>query len=499
VGNKKIIIIIGAGIAGLAAGNYLQMNGYDTEIFEMSANPGGLCTAWNRKGYTFDGCIHWVTDSTKGGNLYHFWEEAGVIKDTDYVIFDIVRVIEEDGKQCKFYSDPDKLKAELLAFGPEDKNLIEDFTETIRQYTLMKYNTLKATELATFAEKLKMLTSMGPFLKFLKKWNISVKDYANKYKNPFLRKIFLAFDDEMSYLPFFAVIFMLGCYANKSGYPIGGSLEFAKKIENKYLSLGGRVNYNSKVIKIVVENNKAKGIELENGQIKESDIVISAADGHYTIYGMLDGKYVNKKINSYFNGSLKPFPSIMQVSLGVQRDFTDQIHSLDFPLESPIIVDPKNLLKRLTMKFYNFDPTMAPKGKTTVITFFVADYEYWTELRKNNRDKYANEKKRISSEIIEALNLRFPGLSQDVEVTDVATPATYVRYTNNWLGSYEGWISDSKSMTKVISKELPGLKDFYMIGQWVSPGGGLPSGVITGRDVTQVICKKDQKEFKVII
>jgi hypothetical protein len=38
-----------------------------------------------------------------------------------------------------------------------------------------------------------------------------------------------------------------------------------------------------------------------------------------------------------------------------------------------------------------------------------------------------------------------------------------------------------------------------MIGQWISPGGGLPSGVITGRDVTQIICKKDKKEFKVII
>jgi phytoene dehydrogenase-like protein len=173
--NKRKIIIVGAGVAGLAAGNYLQMNCYDTEIFEMEANPGGLCTAWKRKGYTFNGCIHYVTDSAKGSNLYHFWEEAGVIKDTKYVTFDIVRVIEdEQGRQCKFYSDPDKLKAELLSFGPEDSALIEELTESIRQYTKMKYNTSKAVELATFLEKLKMLKQIAPFLKFIEKWDISI-------------------------------------------------------------------------------------------------------------------------------------------------------------------------------------------------------------------------------------------------------------------------------------------------------------------------------------
>ena len=47
------IIIIGAGIAGLSAGSYGQMNGYRTQIFELHDKPGGLCTAWKRRGYTF--------------------------------------------------------------------------------------------------------------------------------------------------------------------------------------------------------------------------------------------------------------------------------------------------------------------------------------------------------------------------------------------------------------------------------------------------------------
>jgi phytoene dehydrogenase-like protein len=59
---EKSMIIIGAGFAGLAAGIYGRLNGYKTDIYEMHNLPGGLCTSWKRKGYTFDACIHglWV-------------------------------------------------------------------------------------------------------------------------------------------------------------------------------------------------------------------------------------------------------------------------------------------------------------------------------------------------------------------------------------------------------------------------------------------------------
>lgn len=58
--SKKKVIIIGAGMAGLSAGCHLQMSDYDTEIYELGSTPGGLCTGWERNGYSFDGCIHWL-------------------------------------------------------------------------------------------------------------------------------------------------------------------------------------------------------------------------------------------------------------------------------------------------------------------------------------------------------------------------------------------------------------------------------------------------------
>ncbi len=67
--------IIGAGITGLCAGCYLQMNGYDTQIFELHYEPGGLCTSWERSGYTFDGCIHWLVGSSPADDFHRLWGE----------------------------------------------------------------------------------------------------------------------------------------------------------------------------------------------------------------------------------------------------------------------------------------------------------------------------------------------------------------------------------------------------------------------------------------
>ena len=63
---KKKMIIVGAGISGLVTGFYAQKNGFDTEIFEMHTIPGGLCTAWTRKGYTFDTSMHFLMSSKEG-------------------------------------------------------------------------------------------------------------------------------------------------------------------------------------------------------------------------------------------------------------------------------------------------------------------------------------------------------------------------------------------------------------------------------------------------
>ncbi|HPI17384.1 MAG TPA: NAD(P)/FAD-dependent oxidoreductase [Mesotoga sp.] len=76
------LIVIGAGIAGLSAGIYGRLNGFDTEIYEMHTQPGGECTGWKRNGYYFDGCIHWLLGTKRGSSLNKVWREVGALDDT---------------------------------------------------------------------------------------------------------------------------------------------------------------------------------------------------------------------------------------------------------------------------------------------------------------------------------------------------------------------------------------------------------------------------------
>ena len=102
----------------------------------------------------------------------------------------------------------------------------------------------------------------------------------------------------------------------------------------------------------------------------------------------------------------------------------------------------------------------------------------------------------IANAVIDALERKYGNIRSTLEVVDVSTPATVIRYTNNWKGSLEGWMLSPKlGLNPQMKKVLPGLNNFYMAGQWVQPGGGLPSGILSGRHVTQIICKEDRKTF----
>lgn len=493
--NKKVNII-GAGIAGLSAGCYLQMNGYETEIFELHNKPGGLCTSWKRKNYIFDGCIHWLVGSSPADNFYYLWNELIDMKKIEFVNHDeYIRVQDKEGKTMTVFTDVDKLEKEMLDKAPEDRKTILRFTRAVRKLTNMQMPIEKAPQTYNLIDLLKMLFKILPYMAAFKKWlSISAREYADTCRNPLLKKAFeLIFLPEMSMS--FLIMTMVWMHKKSAGYPIGGSLQFSRSIENKYYELGGKIRYDSRVKEIITQDNEAKGILLENGENHHADIVISAADGYDTIFKMLGARFVDEKIKDFYD-NYEIFSSLVQVSLGVARDFTGFPHALYFPLEEPFMIDSQASIDWIGVQVYNFDPTLAPKGHT-VITCLLPTYNdsYWQDLRNNDKKKYKVEKERIADRLIDILEKKFGAIKANVKVVDVATPATYIRYTNNWKGSFEGWLLTPMMGMKQIPKVLPGLKNFYMVGQWVEPGGGLPTVLLSGRNIAQVICKKDKRKF----
>jgi phytoene dehydrogenase-like protein len=234
-----------------------------------------------------------------------------------------------------------------------------------------------------------------------------------------------------------------------------------------------------------------------NGVQSTADIVLSAADGYSTIYKMLQGAYKSKEIiKMYENNSMqRPAPG-MYFSLGLNRSFDGQPHWLFLPLKQAITIDNKTTMNELALTIVNFDPTAAGPGRTCLTAMLSSnDCDYWVELRGKNKSRYDEEKKKICNQIIDMLEERFGDIKSHVEACDLATPATYIRYTDNWQASAQGWSASKQTFGKNISKKLPGLQNFYMAGQWVEIGGGVPMCMMSGRNVAQLICKRDNAEF----
>ncbi|MGB6370970.1 MAG: NAD(P)/FAD-dependent oxidoreductase [Atribacterota bacterium] len=486
----KKIIIIGGGIAGLSAGCYAKMNGYDTEIFEMHSLPGGLCTAWERKGYTFDFCIQWLFGTSPDSPFHKIWRELGAIQNKEVYYNRMPWKIHLKDHVINFYNDSDRLAKYLKEISPEDSSMIDELIDCINKFSVInKIPLQKPKELFNIIDIVKMIIYMLPIMKLVKKYGkTTINEFASMFKSPVLRQAIQYTEVSFGSDDYFAIPFVL---ANRhSGFPKGGSLSFARSIEQRYKDLGGRIQYNSKIKKILIENSKAVGIVLEDGREAKADIVISAADGYSTILKMLESKFINKKIRHLYEHEAVT-PSLVQVSLGVDMKLSGEqaLTEYLYELKEPITIAGKEN-KCILVRYYAFDPTFAPLGKSTLTVALPSESTYWEEIY-SDKEKYKQEKKRIEEAVVSSLETIVPGIEEKIEVVNVATPMTIIRYTNNWKGSIMAF---AKGPFLNIPRRLPKLLNFFMVGQWVGDSG-VSGAAKSGRDILEYICKKDKKRF----
>ena len=167
---------------------------------------------------------------------------------------------------------------------------------------------------------------------------------------------------------------------------------------------------------------------------------------------------------------------------------------MDFKLEKPIDIAGEEH-RWLSFMHRSFDPSMAPPGKSAAQVWYATRYDYWEELARD-RVRYDEEKKRIADFTIAELDRRWPGFASQVEVVDVPTPATYVRYNGNWRGSPDGWyVTSQNGRKRTMLRSLPGLSGFHMVGQWTIPFSGTVMAALSGRQLVQLLCKQKGRPF----
>jgi phytoene dehydrogenase-like protein len=511
--NKPRVIIIGGGIAGLSTGCYLQMNGFATQIFERHVLPGGCCTAWSRKDYIFDYCIDWLVGSNHG-IANQVWRELGALDGKTIKNFELFnRVVDQEGNEVIFYNAPDRLEKHLLQISPKDEKLIKSFCHDLKHFTRIDiFQPLKPQPLMGYYERFQEIIKMVPhILLFMRTGGKQMADFANGLTNPLLKRAMnnIFFQDPKTF-PLLPYLYNMACaHNNNAGFPQGGSLGLSCSIEERYLSLGGIIHYGSAVTKILLKNNRAIGIELKKGPPKFSDYIISASDGYTTIYELLDGKFTNKLITKlYKNLLLKQnilFPSVISIFIG----FKGQVGQND-PHSTTFLLTPHDAAKlpacsqnSLVLQHRSrYADGFAPAGHSIIHCTYFSDFDYWNNLRLLDKSAYRLKKSEIIIFIKNFLEKIYPGIKENIEVMEVATPATTKRYTGNFKGSIFGFKAFSEAedlATCLVNKhrmQLPGLNNFYMTGQWVL-GGGLPRSAMSGRYVAQFLCDDLQLPFKV--
>ncbi|HUA38508.1 MAG TPA: NAD(P)/FAD-dependent oxidoreductase [Candidatus Sulfopaludibacter sp.] len=489
------VIIIGAGIAGLSCGCYLQMNGVQTEILEASLLPGGLCTAWHRGPYVFDGCLRWLMGTNPSSIFYQVWKELGAIAGRKTFLSDeILRIEGPEGKSLSVPANLDAVAREFKRLAPEDASRVDQLVRAARRCAWLE-PPLDPVELMTHRQKMRLGLRCLPVLPVILRWkNVPMNAYLARFKNDFLRKTLqiMVGNDDMSAL----VLVMLLAFRtqNNTGFVAGGSWDFAMAIADRYTRLGGTLRYKARVASVIVENNRAIGVRCDDGTVVRAATVVSCADGHATIFKMLDGRFLNRRIR-YLYENCQLFPALIQLSLGIKRVFPDAPHTLNLLLSKPLRLADGSAFDCLEVETFDSDSGLCPTDTTVMTIRLPTSYEFWTNLKKSDIKRYRAEKKALTREIIGILDRRFPGLADHLDRSDIATPATFVRYTGNWQGSYEGWLPTPRILGRRIPNTLPGLKDFYMAGHWVVAGGGLPSAALSGRYVAQMICTQKGKVF----
>ncbi|UCG92779.1 MAG: NAD(P)/FAD-dependent oxidoreductase [candidate division WOR-3 bacterium] len=484
-------------MGGMAAGIYGQLNGYETQIFEMHTKPGGQCTSWQRKGYAFDPCIHHFFGCKSGSSVCQMWHELGALPRELVNIEECTAVASPGGKIFVDYYDLERLKGTLLKLSPADSKMIEQYIGLIKTFANNKID-----DVISSGSFWKMAT-IFPVMLSIQKWTkMDMRPFAEGFSDPFLCKGFALLIYANPDAPlFFHLMRHAGGMSGDIQWPVGGAAEFAKSIERRYLALGGTVHYSSKVEKILIENDRAVGVKLIDGSEHRADIIISNADGRKTIFDMLDGKYINETIRGYCAPLSDETPFAVDVFLGINRDLFGEPSSLVLLLEQPVTI-ANHKYESIEAQLYGFDKSMAPAGKGTIKVELPASYAYWKQLYNDDREKYKQEKQKVAEQVIEILESHFHGIKNQVEVIDVCTLLTWERY----MGGTQGWFNLPNrkldfSMREDLSDKkfkttLPGLSNFYFVGVWATAMGSLAHNANSGKTIIRRICKKDNKEFK---
>ncbi len=482
------LIIVGGGIAGLTAGIYARQSGIEATIFEMHSIPGGNSTSCKRKGYLFDGGMHWLVGSSSKVPLNRLWKEVGALQNNNpiYNRDPFLTYMDKSGLIC-LYRDPERLKNHLLDVSPQDEQAIKDLIKDIKAFEKISMPIMDIKGVRTkykSSPPFSMLIHLPKAMAKMGKLNkITSAEYAARFKHPGIRTLLGLVVGSSGYAASSISFTLGGLAAGDAGYPKGGSLRMAQNMATTFKQLGGKIEYNKRVDLVHIKEGKADGVFVD-GELHAADAVIVTADTRSAIDNLFENPLQEPWMEQMRN-EVKPLNSTF-ISIGVQADLSKLPENMIFPLDQPFDYGG---VSHNSISFNNYAcfEGYAPDGCTSLTCALLEDtYDEWKEAKINGT--YEQKKQELANIILDRLAQVIPQTAGKVEVWDIATPVTYERYCGTYRGSWMS-IMEPGSKRQQYPSQADSISMLYFAGHRLTLPGGLPVALYTGRQAIQHLCR----------
>ncbi|MEE8604892.1 MAG: NAD(P)/FAD-dependent oxidoreductase [Candidatus Aminicenantaceae bacterium] len=499
-------VIIGSGLGGLSCGAAFARQGFKPLVLEQHYVPGGYASTFKRpRGFVFDVSLHSTTVGERNGvwNLIPGFPE---IKDVEFVPHPhLYRAIFPDYDYRVPQRDLKKYIAMLIGYFPEEEQGILGIFEDMEGLSqdINKYSQAGGqVDMSRFPKDYPYL-----FKSYTKTWGALVD---TRIKSPKLKALISSLWGYFGLPPsklasFYYALPTIGYLKGGGFYPKGTSQKisdaFVKFIEDK----GGKVKLKSKVEKILVKNHVAYGVRTADGTEYKGKTVVSNANAYDTFLKMVDDKdHLKDYVANFekYSVSLSSF----QVFLGLKKNLVGELGIEDSEIFYAKGYDDDAYYKALLeadvensgyglMLYDNVYKGYSPEGKNTVNILALQGYSHWERYEadywKGNKKEYRAEKERMANILIKTVEETvLPGLSEAIEIKEIGTPLTNVRYTGHYRGAIYGW---DQTMNNTGPNRVPHstpIENLYLAGAWTQPGHGYGAVIPSGLQCFAEIMKK---------
>lgn len=472
----KKIIIVGGGVAGLTAGIYSQLKGVQSVVVEKNPGGAGAMCSWRRGEYEIDGCLHWLTGTKEGTDLYDIWKTTGVLGGV--VKTGAFFTSETDGVAASFYNDRARTAAELCEKYPDDAREILRFFGAVRAAS-----SLSGTEEVGAMSSSRACLALSPYAL------LSAGELACRFRNKGMRNAMCDLAGES--FSSLGLIFAYAAYSSGNGYlPKGGSGGAAERMISKYKSLGGTYIGGKRAV-LSRRLGKSQILLLDSGEEIEGDALICCTDPIWASKNLFGSDVTPRSFEKKLQNKDK-YPVFSSVHFAMSAPSRDVPFkgTFFFPCRRHTL-GPVNRA-RMMIREYSHEPSFSPRGMSVLqVMLFCGeeDCRRWIGAKKEGGAHYEEMKSEAFEEVRLRISERFPALGASLKLIDSWTPATFSRYLNSYLGSYMSFAVPPAVIPASFPSRLRDVPGVYFASGWSRSPGGVPNAASAGRDAAEQVMR----------